>query len=146
MKPYTILNAAMTLDGKIATKNGSSEISNQKDLIRVHRLRKELDAIMVGIGTVLADDPRLTAHKISDNKEDNPLRIVIDSKAQTPLNYRILNKDAKTLIAVNKNADKEKINTLKTDNMLKSKKAIFIITTDGLENASWEYNKEQIIY
>ena len=113
MKPYTILNAAMTLDGKIATKTGSSEISNQKDLIRVHRLRKELDAIMVGIGTVLADDPRLTAHKISDNKEDNPLRIVIDSKAQTPLNYRILNKDAKTLIAVNKNADKEKINTLK---------------------------------
>ena len=113
MKPYTILNAAMTLDGKIATETGSSEISNQKDLIRVHKLRKELDAIMVGIGTVLADDPRLTAHKISDNKKDNPLRIVIDSKAKTPLNYRILNKDAKTIIAVNENADKEKINQLK---------------------------------
>lgn len=113
MKPYTILNAAMTLDGKIATETGSSEISNQKDLIRVHKLRKELDAIMVGIGTVLADDPRLTVHKISTDKKDNPLRIVIDSKAKTPLNYRILNKDAKTLIAVNENADKEKINQLK---------------------------------
>ncbi len=105
MKPYTILNAAMTLDGKIATETGSSEISNQKDLIRVHKLRKQADAIMVGIGTILADDPRLTVHKISSNKEDNPLRIVIDSKAKTPLNYRILNNDAKTLIAVNEDAD-----------------------------------------
>lgn len=68
MKPYVILNAAMTLDGKIATKTGSSEISGKEDLERVHEIRKEVDGIMVGIGTVLADDPRLTVHKINAKK------------------------------------------------------------------------------
>ena len=52
MKPYVILNAAMTLDGKIATKTGSSEISGKEDLERVHEIRKEVDGIMVGIGTL----------------------------------------------------------------------------------------------
>lgn len=113
MRPYTILNAAMTLDGKIATSTGSSEVSSKEDLERVHELRKESDAIMVGINTVLTDDPRLTVHKIPSNKEDNPLRIVVDSKARTPLNYRILNDDAETLIAVSKKADSEKIKKLK---------------------------------
>ena len=47
-KPYVILNSAMTLDGKIATKTGSSEISGKEDLLRVHELRKDVDAIMVG--------------------------------------------------------------------------------------------------
>ena len=99
-KPYVILNAAMTLDGKIATHKGSSNISGKQDLKRVHELRKEVDAIMVGIGTVLADDPRLTVHKIDANPKDNPLRIVVDSKARTPIAARVTNKDANTLIAV----------------------------------------------
>ena len=67
MRPYVILNAAMTLDGKIATATGSSNISGEDDLKRVHEIRKDCDAIMVGIGTVLADDPRLTVHKIDAN-------------------------------------------------------------------------------
>lgn len=67
MRPYVILNSAMTLDGKIATKTGSSEISGNEDLLRVHKIRKEVDAIMVGINTVLGDDPRLTVHKILQN-------------------------------------------------------------------------------
>ena len=100
MKPYVILNAAMTLDGKIATKTGSSEISGREDLERVHEIRKEVDGIMVGIGTVLADDPRLTVHKINAKKEDNPVRVVVDNKARTPLDFRILNDDAETVIAV----------------------------------------------
>ena len=99
MKPYVILNAAMTLDGKIATATGSSNISGEEDLKRVHELRKDCDAIMVGIGTVLADDPRLTVHKINANPEDNPVRIVVDSKFRTPIAARITNKDAKTIIA-----------------------------------------------
>lgn len=99
MKPYVILNAAMTLDGKIATAAGSSNISGEEDLKRVHELRKDCDAIMVGIGTVLADDPRLTVHKINANPEDNPVRIVVDSKFRTPIAARITNKDAKTIIA-----------------------------------------------
>lgn len=99
MRPYVILNAAMTLDGKIATQTGSSNISGEEDLKRVHELRKECDAIMVGIGTVLADDPRLTVHKINANPDDNPVRVVVDSKCRTPKDARITNSDAKTIIA-----------------------------------------------
>jgi 2,5-diamino-6-(ribosylamino)-4(3H)-pyrimidinone 5'-phosphate reductase len=99
MRPYVILNAAMTLDGKIATQTGSSNISGKEDLERVHELRKECDAIMVGIGTVMADDPRLTVHKIDANPEDNPVRVVVDSKCRTPIDARITNSDAKTIIA-----------------------------------------------
>ncbi len=112
MKPYVILNSAMTLDGKIATRTGSSEISGQEDLKRVHKIREELDSIMVGINTVIEDDPRLTVHKITSGKSENPLRVVTDSAARTPLNSRILNNEASTLIAVSQNASKEKIKAL----------------------------------
>jgi len=112
MKPYVILNAAMTLDGKIATKKGSSEISGEDDLKRVHELRKNSDAIMVGINTVLADDPRLTVHKIPANLKDNPTRIVVDSKAHTPLKSRILNDEAPTIIAVTKKAPVNRLESL----------------------------------
>lgn len=100
MRPYVILNAAMTLDGKIATASGSSNISGKKDLQRVHEIRKECDGIMVGIGTVLADDPRLTVHKIDAEPEDNPVRVVVDSRCRTPIDARITNSDARTIIAV----------------------------------------------
>lgn len=100
MRPYVILNAAMTLDGKIATASGSSNISGKKDLQRVHEIRKECDGIMVGIGTVLADDPRLTVHKIDADPEDNPVRVVVDSRCRTPIDARITNSDARTIIAV----------------------------------------------
>jgi 2,5-diamino-6-(ribosylamino)-4(3H)-pyrimidinone 5'-phosphate reductase len=113
MKPYVILNSAMTLDGKIATRMGSSEISGNEDLERVHRLRKELDSIMVGINTVLEDDPRLTLHKLASDKSHNPLRVVTDSRARTPLNSRILNEEAPTIIFVSQNASKEKIKSIK---------------------------------
>lgn len=99
MRPHVILNAAMTLDGKIATQSGSSNISGEEDLKRVHEIRKECDAIMVGIGTVLADNPRLTVHKINAMPEDNPIRVVVDSKCRTPIDARITNSDAKTIIA-----------------------------------------------
>ena len=74
MRAYVILNAAMTLDGKIATKTGSYNISGDEDLKRVHEIRKQCDAIMVGIGTVLADDPRLTVHKIDAKPEEKNIK------------------------------------------------------------------------
>ncbi|MEN6591839.1 MAG: 2,5-diamino-6-(ribosylamino)-4(3H)-pyrimidinone 5'-phosphate reductase [Methanobacterium sp.] len=120
MKPYVILNSAMTLDGKIATRTGSSEISGPEDLLRVHQLRKELDAIMVGVNTVLEDDPRLTVHKFqpgeSDSslrESDNPLRVVTDSRARTPLNSRVLNQEAETLITVSQKAPGERVKALR---------------------------------
>ncbi len=109
----------MTLDGKIATRTGSSEISGPEDLQRVHQIRKELDAIMVGINTVLEDDPRLTVHKFSSEESDNPLRVVTDSKAITPINSRVLNEEAETLIAVSQDAPRERVKLLmdKGDNV-----------------------------
>jgi 2,5-diamino-6-(ribosylamino)-4(3H)-pyrimidinone 5'-phosphate reductase len=99
----------MTLDGKIASKTRNAEISCKEDLERVHEIRKSMDAIMVGIGTVLDDDPRLTVHKIPGKKDDNPLRVVVDSLARTPANARVLNEDAKTVVAVSKSAPKDRI-------------------------------------
>lgn len=103
-KPFVLLNAAMTVDGKIAPEKGNMNISNQKDLERVHKIRKESDAIMVGINTILTDDPRLTVHKINANKKDNPVRIIIDSRARTPCDSRCLDSNAHTIIAVSKKA------------------------------------------
>ena len=111
-KPYVILNSAMTLDGKMATKKGSSQISGKEDLLRVHELRREVDAIMVGINTVITDDPKLTVHKIRADKKDNPIRVVVDSRARTPLFSRILNSDASTIIAVTEEASPERVEKL----------------------------------
>ncbi len=112
MKPYVLFNSAMTLDGKIATSNSSVQISGKKDLERVHQLRLEFDAIMVGINTVIVDDPRLTVHKIPSKREDNPIRIVIDSKARVPLDARVLNDDAETIIVVSTKAPRERLDLL----------------------------------
>ena len=113
MKPQVILNAAMTLDGKIATRTGSSDISGKEDLLMVHRLRKEMDAIMVGINTVVADDPRLTVHKIPEKPEKNPIRVIVDSQGRTPIKARILNDEALTIVVVSDNASPEKIKHLR---------------------------------
>ncbi|MBQ6219642.1 MAG: 2,5-diamino-6-(ribosylamino)-4(3H)-pyrimidinone 5'-phosphate reductase [Methanosphaera sp.] len=112
MKPYILLNSAMTADGKIATKNSSTQISGPEDLIRVHKLRKKFDGIMVGINTVLIDNPKLSIHKIDCPKKFNPTRIIIDSKARTPLNSLVLNDDAETIIIVSKKASQTNIDNL----------------------------------
>lgn len=107
-RPYIILNAGMTLDGKIASKSRDVKISCKEDLERVHEIRKDIDAIMVGIGTVLDDDPRLTVHKIPGKREDNPLRVVADSMARTPPDARVINDAAETIIAVCEAAPKNR--------------------------------------
>ncbi|MBP2143560.1 2,5-diamino-6-(ribosylamino)-4(3H)-pyrimidinone 5'-phosphate reductase [Methanococcus voltae] len=99
MKPYVISNVGMTLDGKLSTVENDTRISGENDLKRVHQIRKDVDAIMVGIGTVLKDDPKLTIHKIPLENNKNPVRIVVDSKLRIPLTSRVLNEDAKTVIA-----------------------------------------------
>jgi len=110
-RPYVILNAAMTLDGKIATKKGDSRISSKDDLVRVHKIRASVDAIMVGINTVLVDDPSL---KVKYCEGKNPIRVVVDSKAKTPITSRIiLDKYAPTLIAVTKKAPIDRVDKLK---------------------------------
>ena len=100
-RPHVILNAAMTLDGKIATVRGNSRISCEADLDRVHKLRASVDAVIVGVGTVLSDDPSLTVRRA---RGKSPTRIVIDSLAKTPPDARVLDNSAPTIIALTKNA------------------------------------------
>jgi len=94
--PFCIMKTAMTLDGKIATAIGDSKwISNEKSRAYVHELRQRVTGIMVGIGTVLSDDPELTTRR-EDKLSINPIRIIIDSKARLPLDSKVLKCDEKT--------------------------------------------------
>ena len=97
------INAAMTLDGKIATARGDSAISSKQDLVRVHRLRAGSDAVVVGVATVLADDPQLTVRHV---KGKNPARVIVDSRGRTPEDSRLLKAAGKvrTIIAVTEQA------------------------------------------
>lgn len=107
---YVILNAAMSIDGKISTRKNDSAISSKLDLVRVHKLRSTVDGIMIGISTVLGDDPMLNV-RYSTTRKKNPTRIIIDSKARIPLNSRIIESSNKiqTIIAVTHNASSRKI-------------------------------------
>jgi 2,5-diamino-6-(ribosylamino)-4(3H)-pyrimidinone 5'-phosphate reductase len=86
-----ILNAATSIDGKIATVSGDTKISSILDLKRVHRLRCKSDVVLVGISTVINDDPLLTIrYGLNKNGTKNPIRIIIDSKARIPLQSKIV--------------------------------------------------------
>lgn len=87
-RPYVHAKWAMSLDGKIATRTGESKwISNEASRRRVHDLRGRMDGILVGIGTVLADDPLLTARPAGPR---NPCRVILDSKARLPLASQLI--------------------------------------------------------
>ena len=110
-KPYVILIAAMTLDGKIASKSGDSRISSAEDLKELHQLRSHTDAVMIGIGTELNDNPHLTVRNV---KGRSPTRIVVDSSARTPPNSRILSKAGPpVIIATSKKASKDRVQELR---------------------------------
>ncbi|MCD4729010.1 MAG: bifunctional diaminohydroxyphosphoribosylaminopyrimidine deaminase/5-amino-6-(5-phosphoribosylamino)uracil reductase RibD [Bacteroidales bacterium] len=111
--PFCSLKTAMTLDGKISTYSGESKwISNEKSRNCVHKLRHRYAAIMVGVNTIIKDNPILT-DRSEFKKKSNPLRIIADSKGRTPLNSFILNtSEAKTIIAVTKNANGNFINSV----------------------------------
>jgi 2,5-diamino-6-(ribosylamino)-4(3H)-pyrimidinone 5'-phosphate reductase len=102
----------MTVDGKIATSSGDSKISSREDLIRVHKLRASVDAIVVGISTILADNPRLTVRLA---KGRNPARVIVDSKGRIPLDSQIIRTASKvrTIVAVTDKASDEKITKLR---------------------------------
>ena len=130
LKPYIISNVGMTLDGKLATINNDSRISGSEDLKRVHLLRREVDGIMVGIGTVLKDNPRLTVHKIKNDPPKNPIRIVVDSKLRIPLDAKVLNNESKTIIATTSDGSQKKRNKIEKLNKLEN---VEIIETFGYE-------------
>lgn len=110
--PHVTLKAALTLDGRTGTAGGDSQwISGPASREHVHRLRDRVDAIMVGIGTVLQDDPRLTT-RLPEGSGRDPLRIVVDSDLRLPEVAAVLQDPANVLIAVTRKAPPEKIKRL----------------------------------
>ena len=110
-----IINSAMTIDGKISSYSGDSCISSKKDLVRVHKLRSKVDAIVVGINTVIIDNPMLTIRLIKNRRIISPTRIIIDSYGRIPLNSKILKSATKikTIIVVTKQASTDTIEKIK---------------------------------
>lgn len=116
--PFIIVKAAQSLDGKIATNTGDSKwISCEESRRYVHRLRSQVDAVMVGAETVIRDDPLLTSRvkSVAGKKNKQPVKIVVDSELKIPVKSRIFSKDspAKTIIATTKKAPKDKIGRFK---------------------------------
>ena len=104
--PFVTAKFAISLDGKIATRSGDSKwISGDEARQYVHDLRYTSDAIMVGVNTVLVDDPRLTARSCGDSggiARKQPMRVIVDGKGRTPLTAHLFNEPGKTLLALGK--------------------------------------------
>ncbi|MDD2568815.1 MAG: bifunctional diaminohydroxyphosphoribosylaminopyrimidine deaminase/5-amino-6-(5-phosphoribosylamino)uracil reductase RibD [Clostridia bacterium] len=127
--PFCIMKTAMTLDGKIASFSGDSKwVTGALARKQVHWLRHKVSGIMVGIGTVLYDDPMLTT-RLENKKGKDPARIIVDSTAKIPLEAKVLNleSEAPTIIATTEKAEKTKIKSLQ-------QKGAQIITTPLLDN------------
>ncbi len=116
-----LVNAAMSADGKLSTvRREQVAISGPDDFARVDRLRAGSDAVAVGVGTVLADDPRLTvkdAALVERRREGGepaqPMRVVADSRARTPPDARVLDDDAPTYLLVSEAADPDRLGALR---------------------------------
>ncbi|MBO4763935.1 MAG: dihydrofolate reductase family protein, partial [Candidatus Methanomethylophilaceae archaeon] len=106
MRPFIHVNCAMSADGKIAGEDRSQvRISSEEDKARVKALRKKYDAILVGVGTVIADDPHLTLK--GEKYENNPIRIVLDPHGRTPDEAQVLDDRAPTIMVTLEGCDRE---------------------------------------
>ncbi len=149
VRPFVFINTAMSADGKTSTfERKQVRISSKEDFERVDELRAGADAIMVGIGTVLADDPSLTVKskerqdkRVRQGKHENPVRVVVDSSARTPVDAEVLEKGAgKRIVAVSRAAPESRVKKL-------SKKAEIITAGDrevDLERLMVELKKQGV--
>jgi len=108
--PFVTVKFAASLDGRIATSSGDSQwISGPQSLRFAHELRRENDAVLVGIGTVLADDPRLTVRLTSGQ---NPIKVIVDSSLRIPLSARLFSESQRIIIAAADGADQARASEL----------------------------------
>ena len=160
-RPYVILNAAMTIDGKIATTKGDSKISSKIDKLRVHHLRAKVDAILVGINTVKRDNPLLNVRLV---RGKNPLRIILDSNGQISSESKIIKTCNKipTLIVVSKKISKRNLKRLEKfpleiivlgQKITDIKKLLKLLTTrkirkilvEGGSTVNWDFIEKDLI-
>ncbi|MFB6136507.1 MAG: 2,5-diamino-6-(ribosylamino)-4(3H)-pyrimidinone 5'-phosphate reductase [Halobacteriaceae archaeon] len=108
---YVVVNAATSADGKLSTRHREQvALSGPEDFARVDEVRAESDAVAVGVGTVLADDPHLT---LDGDGGDHPARVVADSRARTPLDARVLDDAAPTYLLAAAAAPAERLDALR---------------------------------
>ena len=117
---HVVVNAAMSADGKLSTRRREQvPISGPEDFDRVDQLRADSDAVMVGVGTVLADDPSLTVDdpdrrraRETRGEPANPARVVADSRARTPLDAQMLDDAATTYVLASERAPEDRLSAL----------------------------------
>jgi len=113
-RPFVIAKTAMTLDGWTATSTGHSRwVTNERSREWVHRLRNQVDGILVGVGTVMADDPLLNT-RLKKGRGRDPVRIIVDTHLRIPVNARVLGhaKGSETLIAVSEDVPSRRLGRL----------------------------------
>lgn len=157
---HIILSAAISIDGKISTRSNDSKFSSKEDIIRLHKLRSKVDAILIGKNTLLRDDPLLT---VRYTKGKNPVRIILDSKGTISKNSKIIKTSDKipTIIAVSKKISKVNLSKLKKlpveiiisgENSINLKslmkklstKKIQTLLVEGGGTVNWEFIKNNI--
>ena len=160
-RPRIIFSSAITLDGKLATRTGDSKLSSKKDKTRVHKLRSNVDAILIGKNTVKIDDPLLSVHNV---KKKNPIRIILDSNATIRTSSRILKTCSKisTIVVVTKKAQKKNLQRLGKFPVqvivcgkytVNIKKLLVILKKEGIKNilvegggrTNWAFVKENLV-
>ena len=110
-RPSVMLVGAMSLDGKISTRTGESQISSLRDLRRLHQERGRHSAVMIGVGTLIHDNPRLTVRHV---KGKSPIRIIVDSTAKTSPNARVFSAGrSPVILAVTSRASKKRVERLR---------------------------------
>ena len=159
--PKIILSAAISIDGKIATRSGDSKLSSKRDLIRLHKLRSQVDAIIIGKNTVNKDNPLLT---VRYSKGKNPIRIILDSHGTISNKSKILqtSNKVKTIIVVTKKITKKNLQKLKKFSVeiiivgenqvnikslikILSKRKIKTILLEGGGTINWEFIKNNLV-
>jgi len=146
----------MSADGKIALRTRrQTRISNEEDKRRVHKLRNSSDAILVGVETVITDNPKLTVNPKYVKRPRHPLRIVLDSKGRTPKNALVLDGTSKTLIVTNEKCKKvfpnaattrcgkQEVDLKKLMRMLE-KKGIRTLLVEGGSRVIWSFLQSRI--
>ena len=111
-RPYVILSAAITLDGKLGVKSKRTKLSSKNDKIRVHKLRSNVDAVIIGKNTVHLDNPSLTVRYV---KGQNPVRIILDSLGTIKSNSKIIQtcNSVPTIIAVSESISEKNLQRLR---------------------------------
>ena len=145
MRPFIHVNCAMSADGKIAgIERKQVRISSEEDKQRVKNLRRQYDAILVGVGTVISDDPHLTVKGL--NYDENPVRIVLDPHGRTPSEALVVNDAAPTIMITDEYCEKtwNNADVIRCGNPLDLGLAMESLAKMGIENILVEGGGETI--